>query len=151
MVIAFTTDGPYPPEPRLILACIVGIKIDVQARYSAISKLEDVAETAARSFAPLSIDNLICPGDRFPSADVRLIVGAQHMQESRRKKQTRDDQLMAGWAMPSSRGGEGSAADIQACAAIRRQSFSRTLTSSMPAREKVSHSLSSRFRFISTA
>jgi Bacterial regulatory protein, Fis family len=41
-----------PSKPRLILARIVGIKIDVQARYSAISKLEDVAETAARSFAP---------------------------------------------------------------------------------------------------
>jgi len=41
-----------PPKPRLVLARIVGIKIDVQARYSVISKLEDVAETAARSFAP---------------------------------------------------------------------------------------------------
>ena len=40
-----------PSKPRLILACIVGIKIDVQARYSAISKLEYVAETPARSFA----------------------------------------------------------------------------------------------------
>src|SRR6266403_4585307 len=42
---------PTPSKPRLILACIVGIKINVEARYSAISKLEDVAETAARSFA----------------------------------------------------------------------------------------------------
>jgi len=41
-----------PSKPRLILPRIVGIKIDVQARYSAISKLEDVAETAAGSFAP---------------------------------------------------------------------------------------------------
>jgi len=41
-----------PSKPRLILARIVGIKIDVQVRYSALSKLEDVAETAARSFAP---------------------------------------------------------------------------------------------------
>jgi len=41
-----------PAKPRLILARIVRIKIDVQVRYSAISKLEDVAETAARSFAP---------------------------------------------------------------------------------------------------
>jgi hypothetical protein len=31
-----------PSKPRLILACIVGIKIDVQARYSTISKLEDI-------------------------------------------------------------------------------------------------------------
>src|SRR5882762_4047936 len=41
-----------PSKPRLILARIVGIKIDVQARYSSISKLEDVAETATRSFSP---------------------------------------------------------------------------------------------------
>jgi len=41
-----------PSKPRLVLARIVGIKIDVQARYSAVSKLEDVLETAARSFAP---------------------------------------------------------------------------------------------------
>ncbi len=41
-----------PSKPRLILACIVGIKIDVQARYSSISKLEDVAETTTGSFAP---------------------------------------------------------------------------------------------------
>jgi len=38
-----------PSKPRLILACIVRIKIDVQARYSTISKLEDIAETTARS------------------------------------------------------------------------------------------------------
>jgi hypothetical protein len=41
-----------PSKPRLVFAGIVGIKINVQARYSVISKLEDVAETAARSFAP---------------------------------------------------------------------------------------------------
>jgi hypothetical protein len=41
-----------PSKPRLILACIVGIKIDVQARYSSISKLEDVAETTTGSFVP---------------------------------------------------------------------------------------------------
>lgn len=41
-----------PSKPRLILTCIVGIKIDVQARYSSISKLEDVAETTTGSFAP---------------------------------------------------------------------------------------------------
>jgi hypothetical protein len=41
-----------PSKPRLILACIVGIKIDAQARYSSISKLEDVAETTTGSFAP---------------------------------------------------------------------------------------------------
>ena len=41
-----------PSNPRLVVARIVGIKLDVQARYSAISKLEDVAETAARSFPP---------------------------------------------------------------------------------------------------
>jgi hypothetical protein len=38
-----------PSKPRLILACIVGIKMDVQARYSSISKLEDVAETTTPS------------------------------------------------------------------------------------------------------
>jgi hypothetical protein len=38
-------------KARLILSGIVEIEIDVQARYSAISKLEDVAETAAGSFA----------------------------------------------------------------------------------------------------
>jgi hypothetical protein len=43
-----------PSKPRLVLARIVGIKIDVQARYSVISKLEDVAETTARSLAPCS-------------------------------------------------------------------------------------------------
>src|SRR5690349_14854700 len=41
-----------PSKPWLIFPRIVGVKIDVQARYSAISKLEDVAETAARCFAP---------------------------------------------------------------------------------------------------
>src|SRR5260370_2495417 len=41
-----------PSKPRLILTCIVGIKIDVQARYSSISKLEDVAETTSTSFVP---------------------------------------------------------------------------------------------------
>jgi len=40
-----------PSKPHLVLARIVGIKIDAQARYSVISKLEDVAETAAMSFA----------------------------------------------------------------------------------------------------
>src|SRR5580704_2836831 len=40
-----------PSKPCLILACLVRIKIDVQARYSAISKLEHVAETPARGFA----------------------------------------------------------------------------------------------------
>src|ERR1700730_19121541 len=40
-----------PSKPCLVLACIVRIKIDVQARYSAISKLEYVAETPARRFA----------------------------------------------------------------------------------------------------
>src|SRR5580700_2349621 len=34
-----------PSKPCLILACIVRIKIDVQTRYSATSKLEHVAET----------------------------------------------------------------------------------------------------------
>jgi hypothetical protein len=41
-----------PSKPHLILACMVGIKIDVQARYSSISKLEDVAEMTTGSFAP---------------------------------------------------------------------------------------------------
>src|ERR1700747_883514 len=45
-----------PSKPRLILACIVGIKIDVQARYSSISKLEDVAETTTGSFAPSPVN-----------------------------------------------------------------------------------------------
>src|SRR6266699_574091 len=54
-----------PSKPRLILTRIVWIEIDVQARYSAISKLEEVAETSARSFAP-------CPrltrySQRYPS------------------------------------------------------------------------------------
>src|SRR6266852_6106725 len=43
-----------PSKPRLVLARIVGIKTDVQARYSAISKLEDVAETAASPFSEIS-------------------------------------------------------------------------------------------------
>ena len=38
-----------PSKPPLILAFIVGIKIDVQARYSSISKLEDVAESTTPS------------------------------------------------------------------------------------------------------
>jgi len=40
-----------PSKPRFILTRIVGIKIDVDAGYSAIPKFENVAETSARSFA----------------------------------------------------------------------------------------------------
>jgi hypothetical protein len=40
-----------PSKPRFIISRVVGIEIDVQAGYSAVSKFEDVAETSARSFA----------------------------------------------------------------------------------------------------
>src|SRR4029453_753413 len=39
-----------PSKLRLIFTCVVGIQIDVQARYSVISKLEKVAETSAPEF-----------------------------------------------------------------------------------------------------
>src|SRR5690348_12980034 len=42
-----------PSKPCLILACIVRIKIDVQTRYWAISKLEHVTETRRQGFRRL--------------------------------------------------------------------------------------------------
>ena len=39
-----------PSKPCSILSCIVEIEIDVQARYSAISKLKQVAETSVQGF-----------------------------------------------------------------------------------------------------
>src|SRR5206468_9165813 len=39
-----------PSKPCLVFTDIVGIKIDVQTRYLAVSKLENVAETSAGSF-----------------------------------------------------------------------------------------------------
>src|ERR1700722_12591254 len=38
MVITFTTDGSSPSKSRLILTRIIGIEIDVQARYATIAK-----------------------------------------------------------------------------------------------------------------
>jgi hypothetical protein len=46
---------PAPSEPFFVFSRIVGIEIDVQARNSAIPKLEQVAETSAWGLAA-------CPG-----------------------------------------------------------------------------------------
>ena len=61
-----------PSKPRLIFTRIVGIKVDVQPRYSAISKLEDVAETAARMFPLPTTYQTFCPVKCLQRRDSRL-------------------------------------------------------------------------------
>jgi hypothetical protein len=44
---------PAPPKARLVLAQVVGVEIHVQSSDAVVAKLEDVAETSARSLTAL--------------------------------------------------------------------------------------------------